>query len=197
MTIHRYLASPLLAFSFLTAACAGNDPDAAAGGEAPVTDAQTAADPAMEQSSACINREEGFTVRYPDGWHVHPASLAGGCALFDPDPIEIPRGSEFPLDFAIHIDIESVPVETLTGEMMGRRTLSQEQTTVAGREAVRILGEETGEGLHDRGIRSYRYVVDLEETVFIGSTYSVGKLPFDRKRRILDDMMASIDFAAR
>lgn len=148
----------------------------------------------MEQSSACINDVEGFTVRFPEGWHVHASSLEGGCSLFDPEPIDVPMGSEFPLDFAIQIDIESVPVETLTGEVMGRRTLSQEPTTVGGREAVRIVGEETGEGLHDRGIRSYRYVVDLGETVFIASTYSVGKLPFERKRRILDAMMASIDF---
>lgn len=196
MSMHRYYGNLILPLALFAAACDTEDPDAAPDAEIPASDAQTAADPAMEQSSACVNGVEGFTVRFPEGWHVHASSLEGGCSLFDPEPIEIPMGSEFPLDFAIQIDIESVPVETFTGDVMGRRTLSQEPTSAAGREAVRIMGEETGEGLHDRGIRSYRYVVDLGETVFIASTYSVGTLPFERKRRILDAMMATVDFAA-
>jgi hypothetical protein len=59
---------------------------------------------------------------------------------------------------------------------------------------MRIEGESTGEGLHDRGIRSYQYVVDLGDTSMIAVTYDVGEPAFERKRQVLDAMMATLDF---
>lgn len=161
----------------------------------PAEDAtRTAADPAMEQTSECVNRLEGYAVEYPAAWHVNTGGIVGPCALFDPDPIEIPRDSELPLEVAIRIGLEPVPFAGLAGDVLGRRDLARERTTVDGREAVRIEGESTGEGLYDRGIRSYQYFVDLGDTTMVAATYDVGALPFERKRRILDAMMRTFDF---
>jgi hypothetical protein len=156
--------------------------------------ALAAADPAVERMTECVNRVEGYAVRYPAGWHANTGEVLGPCSLFDPEPIEVPPASEIPLDIAIMIGFEPVPFSTLAGEVLGRRDLVREPTTVDGRRAMRIEGETTGEGLHDRGIRSYQYIVDLGDTTMVASTYEAGSLPLERKRRILDAMMATFDF---
>jgi hypothetical protein len=193
--MNRTAIAAVLALS-LAAACerpehAGPAPPGAAGGAR-----VEAVDPAMRETVVCVNRVEGFTVRYPATWRVAGEEMLGACALFDPDPIEVPRDSEVPIDIAIHIGFEPVPFATLVGDVLGRRILSREPATVDGREAMRIEGETTGEGLHDRGIRTYEYFVDLGDTTMVASTYDVGALPLDRKRRILDAMMATLDFIA-
>jgi hypothetical protein len=152
------------------------------------------ADPATDATSECVNLDEGLVVRYPAGWHVNTGEILGPCALFDPEPIEVPRDSEIPVDIAIMIGFAPVPFETLTGEVLGRRTVARERTTVDGRAAMRIAGETTGEGLHDPGLPSYEYFVDLGDTTMVASTFGAGPLPFDRKRIILDRMMATVDF---
>jgi hypothetical protein len=185
---------PLLVVALGAAACdwqESPEPPGAAPGDAI---GRAAADPAMERTAECVNRAEGYAVEYPAAWHVNTEEIFGPCSLFDPDPIEVPPASELPLEIAIQIGFEPVPFATLTGDVLGRRNLSRERTTVDGREAMRIEGETTGEGLHDRGIRSYQYFVDLGDTTLVASTYDVGSLPFERKRSILDAMMATFDF---
>jgi len=190
----RRLMIPILLFGLGFAACEREAPrdvpaDTAAGeGERTVTD------PAMEQTSECINRIEGYAVEYPAAWHVHTGEVLGPCMLFDPESVEIPPASELPLEIAIQMGFEPVPFVRLTGEVLGRRDLVRERTTVDGREALRIESETTGEGLHDRGIRMYQYFVDLGDTTMVASTHAVGALPFERKRRILDAMMATFTF---
>lgn len=162
--------------------------------EEAIATAPAAADPAMERTSECVNREAGYVLRYPADWHVNGGEILGPCSLFDPEQIEIPRGSEVPVESALMIGLEPVPFTTLTGEVLGRRDLSRERTTVDGREAMRIEGETTGDGLYDRGIRSYQYFVDLGDTTMVATTYGVGSLPLDRKRRVLDAMMETLAF---
>jgi hypothetical protein len=195
MTSRRFAAAAL-ALSCALAAC-GREEAREAPGVPPAVESGSAADPAMERTEECVDRAEGYAVRYPAGWHVNDERILGPCSVFDPEPVEIPEGSEFPIEHAIQIGFEPVPFATLTeGEVMGRRDLSREPTTVDGREALRIESETTGEGLHDRGIRFYRYLVDLGDTTMVAATYDAGTLPFERKRRILDAMMATFDFRA-
>lgn len=198
--MNRWRSGVIFALALGAAACArpeSAEPVEGAAGAAPApaeSPPAAAADPAMERTAECVNRAEGYAVEYPAGWQVYDGEALGSCALFNPDPIEVPRDSELPLDIAIVIDFEPVPFATLTGDVLGRRDLSREPTTVDGREAVRIESETTGEGLYDAGIRSYRYLVDLGDTTMVASTYEAGSLPFERKRRILDAMMATFDF---
>jgi hypothetical protein len=159
-----------------------------------VAGATEALDPAMRETDLCVDRVEGFAVEYPAGWHRHDGEIFGPCSLFDPQPIEVPRDSELPIEIAIVIGFEPVPFGTVAGTVMGRRDLSREPARVDGREGVRILAETTGEGLHSAGIRLYGYYVDLGDTTLVAETWDAGSLPFQRKRHILDAMMASFDF---
>lgn len=151
------------------------------------------ADEAMERTAECVNEAESYSVQYPADWHVNTEGVLGSCSLFDPDPIEVPRDSEIPLEIAVIIDVESIPFTAATGDVLGRRDLVRERTTVAGREAMRIEAESTGEGLYDRGIRSYQVFVDLGDRTMIAATYDVGSLDFERKRRLLDLMMETLE----
>jgi hypothetical protein len=193
----RFVPRRILALTLVASApaCGGPAPSDRADDGAPIdTAVHSTADPVAEPMAECIDRTEGYAVRYPADWHVNTGDMLGPCALFDPAPIEVPVASELPLEIAIAIGFEPVPFETLAGEVLGRRILSREPTTVDGREAMRIEGESTGEGLHDRGIRSYQYVVDLGDTSMIAVTYDVGEPAFERKRQVLDAMMATLDF---
>jgi hypothetical protein len=145
-------------------------------------------------SQECLNREEGYSVSYPEGWRVNTGGVLGDCSVFDPEPVRIPRDSEIPTDLAIVIGFQPVPISTLAGDMRGRREISRETTTVDGRAAIRMDSESTGEGLHDAGLRSYEYFVDLGDSTMVAATHDSGPLPFARKRLILDAMMASFDF---
>ncbi len=154
----------------------------------------TAQDPAMAETAECTNPEAGYSIRYPAAWHVNTDEPLGPCALFDPEPIVVPRASEIPIEIAVMIDVEPVPFATLTGNVRGRRDLSRLPVTVDGRQAMRIEGEATGEGLYDRGIRSYQYFVELGDSTLIAGTYDAGSFSFERKRRILDAMLESTTF---
>ena len=151
-------------------------------------------DPAMARTAECADSANGYAVAYPATWHTNTGEILSPCSLFDPDPIEVPRDSEIPIEFAIAIGFQPIPCATLTGDMLGRRVLSRQPTRVDGRGAMRIESESTGEGLYDAGIRSYQYFVDLGDTTLIATTYGSGSLPLERKRRILDAMMATLDF---
>jgi hypothetical protein len=159
-----------------------------------VSTGSVAVDSALAMTNVCLNRTEGYAIGYPAGWHVNTDEVVGACALFDVDPIRIPTESELPLEIAITVGFEAGPFAMLSGDVLGRRILSREPAAVDGREAIRIEAETTGEGLHDRGIRSYQYLVDLGDTTMVAATYDVGELSFERKRVVLDAMMATFDF---
>lgn len=168
--------------------------DGAIGGEEPANPPEKL-EPVMGETRECVNREKGYSLEYPADWQVNDVELLGPCALFDPDPIEVPENSELPPAIAVAIDVEPVPFATVTGEVIGRREISREATIVDGRTAVRMEAESTGEGLHDRGLRSYHYFIDLGGAMtIVATTHGVGDTPFERKRRILDAMMATLEF---
>ncbi|MBA2239598.1 MAG: hypothetical protein H0W24_13015, partial [Lysobacter sp.] len=89
-----------------------------------------------------------------------------------------------------------VAFAAVTGEMLGRHETVREHTRVAGRPAVRMDAESTGEGLYDRGMQSYSYFIDLDGRTMIATTHDVGDLPFERKKRILDATMETLEFGA-
>lgn len=180
--------------ALLAASCGPPDADEAGNESAPAETAGGPADhPALEGMVECLNDADEYAVRYPAGWHVNTGEVLGPCSLFDPAPIEIPMYSEIPHQIAVILDVEPVSFATVTGDVLGRRDLVRERTTVDGHEAMRIDGESTGEGLYDRGLRSYQYFVDLGERTMIATTYEGGSVPFERKRRILDAMMETMN----
>jgi hypothetical protein len=183
------------------AACERPDPPEPEVGPAAASDGVSPADavspahdggPTTSATSECVNAADGYSVRYPAAWHVNGSPPFAPCSFFDPEPLELPVDSEVPLEIAVAISVQPIDFATATGETLGRRDLAREPITLAGRKALRIEGETTGEGLHDRGILSYQYFVDFDDRTLIATTYGAGPLPFERKREALDAMMRSL-----
>ena len=190
------LATLLLAL----AACAPGTGDGSADTtprppESDTADLSTAdAEPSL--TAECTNARWGYRIRYPADWNVNTGEILPACSLFDPEPIRIERGTELPDDIAIAILHEAAPFARVTGEQRGVRVLERTATTVAGREAVRMNVESTGEALRDAGARSYMYVVNLGDASLVISTHDVGTLAFARKQRIMDAMVTTLELTA-
>lgn len=179
----------LVLAAIMIGACTAPAPPAA---EAPP--AREPAVPGNALSQRCTNAAHGFTVSYPEGWHINDGEVLPACSAFAPAPIEIPRNSELPFEIAVVIDVEDVPADQLTRSSQFERVLSASQLSIGGRSASRVEVEATGEGLADRGMRSVRYVVDLGGgRTLIATTHRVGDT-FERNAQILGQMMDSITF---
>lgn len=189
----RAARSAFLLLALGMAACeAAEPPDRT--GDLGEPEAPGATEAAMDETAECVNEADGYVIRYPASWEVNSGDIVPPCSLFDPEPIKIPLASEIPLDIAVIVGVEPVSFQRLSADVFGRRDLSREATTVGGRRAARIESETTGEGLYDRGVRFRHVVVDLGDRTLVAATYEVGPLPFDAKREILDQMLATIRF---
>jgi hypothetical protein len=104
---------------------------------------QEAVSPDLEWEE-CENRELGYTVAYPAGWHTNEPGKMGPCRLFHPEPFTVPHRAAIPLDIAVLVLVEEVPVEETLEVPIGKRLLDEKETTVAGRTAWRFLLHSTG-----------------------------------------------------
>lgn len=154
-------------------------------------------EPAGAGTVECYNRVVGYTVRYPADWHVNPGEVLPDCSVFDPEPIDLPVGSEIPTDLAIVITRERVPFDTVSAEGPFRDDLLRQPVQVAGRRALQVEGLSTGDGLYDRGLRSYQYFIDLGGATLVATTFDSGALDFERKRGVLDAMMQALTLGAQ
>ena len=152
-----------------------------------------AADAAPSLTAECTNSRRRYRISYPEGWSVNTGEILPACSLFDSAPIRIARGTELPDDIAVAIMHEAASFARVTGEQRGVRVLTRTPTTVAGREAVRMEIESTGEALRDAGARSFMYVVNLGDASLILSTHDAGTLDFARKQRIVDAMVQTLE----
>lgn len=141
----------------------------------------------------CANPTDGYALSYPAGWQVNRGDVLPPCSLFDPEEIRVPRDSELPIEIGVAVDVEPVPFTRVSGETLGRRVVQREAAEIAGRPAVRLLSETTGEGLHPRGIRTYQVMVDLGGRTLAATAYEAGALPLEHKRRVVDAMMESLE----
>ncbi len=185
-------ALAILGVLTLVTACGGNGDDMPSAGTATndETTEMTTGDPA--QTARCTNEAEGFSIEYPDDWHTNAGDVAPTCSFFHPQAFELPEASEA-IGIAIRVDREPVEFERIAGDAFGREVLEREETTVAGRPAVRVEYESTGEALLDAGTRGVDYLVDLGggETL-VASTVAVGGLDFEENVRVLDEMVKTV-----
>ena len=145
----------------------------------------------LSLSQRCTS-PHGYSVSYPSGWQTNSGDVIPLCSAFDPDPFEIPRDSEMPFEIAVTIDVDAVAFETTSASSRWEKVLSSERTTIAGRPAIRVEAEATGEGLADRGMRSLRYVVDLGDgKSLIATTWATGA-SYERDKEILARMVQTL-----
>lgn len=146
-------------------------------------------------SQRCTNREHGFSVSYPDGWHTNDGAVIPACSAFDPKPVQVPPNSEIPFEIAVVFTLHKGSVNDVTRPSQWERVLSTSPVTIGGRQAVRVEVEATGEGLAERGMRSVRYVLDLGDgRALLASTHNT--VPdYARNQEILARMIQSISFS--
>lgn len=149
--------------------------------------------PAIALTQRCRNTQDGFSVSYPAGWKTNDGSVLPACSVFDPAPIELPRESEIPFELAIVIGAEDAPFEPQVRSSQFERVLSSERLKIAGKDAVRVEAEATGEGLADRGMRSLRYVLDLGNgRTLVATTSDTGS--YAEEKEILARMVETLSF---
>jgi hypothetical protein len=170
-------------------ACAVVAATSACGGDA-VPGRNEAGDQAWEH---CVHDPGGYAVSYPAGWLVNDGSVTPVCSLFDPARVTVVEGSEFPEDIAVSLHVEAVPFDSIVAADFGMRILSQDSLELMGQRAIRRLFEHTGDGLYDRGLVTWQYVVDRGDgTTFIATSHNAGEPAFAEKRQVLDRMMQAL-----
>lgn len=198
----RYLAAVILAAAVMVG-CGGGDDEAAPTTTTTTTTTSTtsttSADqrPSLAQSCTHQDRDVRILVRYPQNWHVNDGGEVLACTAFDPDPIELRAGTEFPPDLAVVVRVEPVGFDRASGGA-GTRVEGERRMTIDGRQAVRQEVVATGAGLEPAGRRSVRYVVDGgQDRSAIATTFDVEGNDFTRSVEVLDAMVAAWDVHPR
>jgi hypothetical protein len=143
----------------------------------------------------CTNEAAGYTVNYPTGWMTNEGDVLNLCQVFDPSSITLPEQSSS-FNEAIHLRIDSIPFERATGEDDITETiLSRRTTTIDGYDAVVKESESTGRALLPEGVRSYTYIINLDDgEIMVASTYDVANQMYTRNKQVLDQMVSSLRF---
>lgn len=206
--VPRALAASLLASTLL--ACGGDDEVASPTSTSSTTTTTTSTtsttispsttttDPGLRLTQSCTHEERGVrvVVPYPEGWHVNGGE-ATACSAFDPEPISLRAGTEFPLDLAVVVRVEPVEPARATGSS-GLRIEDQRQLQVDGRQAVRLVARSTDGPIAPEGARSVRYVVDAgPERSIIATTWDVEGNDFEMAVAALDRMAEGFDIEPR
>lgn len=148
----------------------------------------------LSLTKRCSNTKYGFSVSYPAAWQANDGSVLPACSVFDSGPIEIPRNSEIPFDLAIVIMAQRMPFEATVTSTQFERVLSSRAMEIAGRDAVRVEVEATGEGLANRGMRSLRYEIDLGGgRTLIASTHDANSA-YSNNQDVLSRMVQTLSF---
>ena len=109
--------------------------------------------------SHCVDTAGGYDVQYPSDWHT--ASGIAACRYFDPEAFTVPADSDF-VDTALRVDVAQQSFDDVLAGLIDRRfaeTELREQVTIGGKRAFRLELVATGEGLADKGTRTYGYVI--------------------------------------
>lgn len=150
--------------------------------------------PTVRLGPVCTNPVAGYRVRYPEGWMTNSGETANQCRYFDPEELTIPERAET-FDEAISLRRDSLPYDQVTdSDDITQSVLSRRTLTIDGRQATVTEAETTGRGILPAGIRSYTYVVDLGDSIFVGSTYDTDGQSYQRNKQVLDLMVGSLEF---
>lgn len=140
----------------------------------------------------CTNPQTGISISYPAGWLTNDGDVMPPCSAFDPRAVDLPRESEIPFDIAVTLGVEENPFDPDVASNEWERVVSVEPATVAGRRAIRVETEATGQGLADRGMRSLRYVVDIgDRRTLVASTHDAGR-EYETNKNVLARMVQTI-----
>jgi hypothetical protein len=145
----------------------------------------------------CTNRALGFSIAYPSGWYTTQLNPAGACIYFEPKPFRIPPSSDFTgtaLEVLPTQQLYAGLLRTLTDPRFSRAVL-RKNLSLRGRQAVRLESVATGEGLLDRGTRTYAYVLDRgRRPAFIVQTTRARGSSWAARKRVVDRAVRTLRF---
>ncbi len=145
----------------------------------------------------CTNQVRRYRIGYPGGWHTDFLVPEQRCRVFDPEPFEIPPGSEFPMTA-----LTAVPTLERFDRVLRsvldpafNRTVHQKNVRVNGRRAVRIEQVATGDGPEERGTRRYGYVLDVRGRAFIvDTTATPDDQAYAQQKSVVDTAVRTLRF---
>jgi hypothetical protein len=145
----------------------------------------------------CQNQLRGSSMGYPGDWFTTSVGANDTCSLFDEASFTIVPNSEYPL-----VAMTAVQVETTLAAYVADATapsdvttLLKENTTVAGKAAVRFETKSVQSGLYDVGTRHYGYAIDRGSKVFVLSTLGVpSETRYDSRKFIVDTAKGTLRF---
>jgi hypothetical protein len=143
----------------------------------------------------CNNTHHRFSIGYPRHWHTTQLRRADKCRQFDRQPFTVPEASEYPitaLNAVATTAVFSEIVQSPNDPVFEERLLWQ-PTSVGGRLALRYETVATGDGLYEKGTRTYGYAVNRNGNAFLVFTmtppgdnqYAQNKVVVERAVRTL------------
>ncbi len=149
------------------------------------TSVGTAADPGTALGPTCTS-PAGFSIDRPEGWSVASGTQLPACGWFDPEPVDVPAGTD--VRTAITVRVENGPVAAVWPDERSRTTVE-----VAGRPAHRIE-QVTTAGLYPAGTPITSYAVPLGDgRTLVADTVGLAAVDHERNVRVLDAMMRSLE----
>lgn len=144
----------------------------------------------------CTNPQDGYTIGYPEGWHVDGVSHP--CGWFHPVAFELPDAPQEITDKAVMVTVDPVPFDVASdpGDMSTAEVLLEEDLTVDGRSAVRYETVASGEAMFPEGTRQYTYVIDMgdEESMIVSTHDRVPDIGYEDTKAVMDRMVDSLRF---
>lgn len=153
------------------------------------TDDERESDTDEAEFDAATCESAGVRIDYPRDWSIITGKDLPSCRVFHPEPLEWQNES---LHYAVQLWVDAVRFADATGESVDEE-LDRREVTVDGRDAVRIERRSTGAGLLPEGEESTTYVVDLDGSVLVATTSTVGDTDYAGDVAVLDAMIATID----
>ena len=184
--------------------------------EAPTTEAATTEPPTTEAitslpvptiagglplSESCANANDGFALRYPQGWTTEHENVQWTCSLFDPKPFVLEPDTETPPTAVIAYELDTPFAETYRqlSDPAQVRVMSTEGRVVAGRPAAALeVRQNSDTGAVPIGTTRYFILVDRFTRTFVIETNNDG-VPADygTNRGVVDAMSETLNLAPK
>ncbi|MEU4419903.1 hypothetical protein AB0F81_04705 [Actinoplanes sp. NPDC024001] len=194
MRTHRLVLAAAIGVSALGTAVAGGP---AAAGPVTAAGAEHAAPAQVSLPHGwqrCVNTAENYSIGYPGDWYTTQIRPEEVCAQIHPDRFVIPLESEYPLTA---LNVQRVAALPSRSDTEFERTLLWQQTTVAGRPAVRFETASTGAGMDLEGTRRYGYVIRLGQALIsVHTAAAPGETRYADWRQVVNRAARTLTAAA-
>ena len=193
--MHRIALTPVLSLMLLLVLGACGDEDTAAPGSPsprpPSPSAQPSRSPSDALAQRCTHPSEGYSVAYPAEWFVADGDRIEPCSFFSSEPLDLEPATEAD-GVAIRLDVLPDPFPEAVRKVESDGGQQSEETSIGGREAVRITGETDDRGLLPPGLATTTWVVDLGARSLLLTTDEGGSDDYATSVEVLDEMARSV-----